>query len=604
MPGLVVPAAAGALNIAAGTAAYAALEIGVGLAFAVGGSVLGGAISSENTAQSFDLSRPDARPLKRFIYGHTLAVGTPAPIRVRGSQIIGCWILNSRPSAMTNLKVFLDKREVEYSGDPFDFSGAGGVANTDPFAGHVQFWIGAGGQVAPPTYITDNWPWGSGSDDELFKTTDGWQGRTVIWAVIDAGDADERRERWPSGEPLVEVEADFSYLYDPREIAHDPDDSDTWAYSANHSLIVLDALMQNPIRPYTAENLIISQFEDAADIADQAVALKAGGTEARYTVGGTVIWSGEEIWRLIEPLYAAGAARVINVGGRRGIAPGAYEAPSYTLTDFLGAPPKVIGSLDSDLPTRLVTTYRNPERLFEAADLEPYDIPGAQDADGGVPRVRNLDLTYAGSPTQAMRVQQIEGALARQQRSIELVAPPNAADLVGGATLTSSIAAPWDRIDGVYRVESINPAVAPLGEDGGVALRCPMVARLHSASVYDWNAASDEQDIEEVSFNEATDGVTETYLPPTLIDLYEDPTQPGRIVWSYETPNEPTIQRLVVQVFTGSYQAFNFSATPNVTYGGEYTLASGATANFVANVTGPNGSESPIIQNQITASTY
>ena len=598
MPALIAPV----LGIAQGAVGYALLQIGASLLLSTAASALLSGGRDQRSDSNFDLSLPTELPAYRFVYGHTLAVGTPAPIRVREDKIIGCWLLNSRPSEMANLKVFLDKREVTYTGDPFDFSGAGAAADTDPFLSHVTFWIGKGDQTTPPTEITTGWPYASGADEELFKTTDGWEGRTVLWAVLKAGNADERFDRWPNGAPLIEVEADYSLIWDPREGAQSLGDPATWTYSDNHALICLDALTQNPMKPYQSRNILIDQFEDAADVADELVDIMAGGTERRYTVAGTVIWADGELWQKIAPLFASGAARPTTIGGRRGIAPGQWEAPSYTLTDFEGATPEVIGTLPGDLPTQLVAEYRNPLRLFEPAELDPYDIPNAQTDDGGVPRTRNLDLKFAGSPTQAMRVQKIEGGLLRQQKQISLTAFSGAADLVAGATLTCNLAAPWNRVDGTYRVESINPVLSPLGEDGGVAMRCPMVARLHSADVYAWDETTDEQAIEVVQYNEGVDGVSETYLVPTLDAAAESGTTPGNIDAAYTTPNEPGMTHIEIWM-SGTLDPFDAgaalsiarkNAVPNVTYSATFSAGTGSTRYVFAKVTGPNGSESPL----------
>jgi hypothetical protein len=138
-------------------------------------------------ALKLDLSLPTEKPPYRFVYGRDLAVGTPAPIRVRDDVIIGCWILNSRPSALTNWTLYLDKREVATTGDPFDFTNGGGATGTTyPFIGStgtevLRFWFGRGDQTTVPYEIRTNYPWASGADEELFKTTDVWEGVTVMW---------------------------------------------------------------------------------------------------------------------------------------------------------------------------------------------------------------------------------------------------------------------------------------------------------------------------------------------------------------------------------------------------------------------------------------
>lgn len=508
MPQLIITAAASALGVASGTIAYAALEIGASLLLSAAAS----ALISSTTRQSQpdlkrDLSIPQEKPPYRFVYGRDLAVGTPAPVRVRGEYLAGCWILNSRPSALTNLQLYLDKRPVELEGDPFDFtSGGGATGTTFPFVGEdgttdvLWVWFGDGSQTTVPHKIRTEYPWATGADEELFKTTDTWKGRTVMWAIMRAGGDSDRQERWPSVPPLVEVLADWSKVWDPRDGAQDADDPDTWEYSANHALCVLDAMRQNPVRPYSLDNLLLSSFEDAADIADETVPLKAGGNEPRYTVTGTIVWQNTEIEDQLMPMFIAGAARPIRVGGRLGICPGAYLDSAYTITDFIGDGIEITGTQAGDTPNQLRTSYTSASRLGEDAELTPYDIPGALTADGGVPLVQDLDLRFAGSPTQAQRVQKIEGAMLRRQRRITAVAPPRAINLVAGANCTLDLPAPWDALNGVYRVESIHPAVDLAGE-AGVALRCPVTLVHWAPGIYAWDEDTDERTIVDEGFD-------------------------------------------------------------------------------------------------------
>lgn len=518
MPQLIVTAAASALGISAGTLAYAALEIGASLFLSAAASALVASSSRQSQPElKRDLSIPQEKPPYRFVYGRDLAVGTPAPVRVRGEYLVGCWLLNSRPSALTNLSLFLDKRPVTLTGDPFDFtSGGGATGTTFPFKGAdgttdvLWVWFGRGDQTTVPHKIRTEYPWAATTAEDLFKTTDTWKGRTVMWAIMRAGGDADRQERWPSVPPLVEVLADWSKVWDPRDNTQDPDDPATWDYSANQALCILDALRQNPVRPYSTGGLFMPSFEDAADICDELVPLKAGGNEPRYSVTGTVVWQNTEIEDQLGPLYAAGAARPIRVGGRLGICPGAYMDSVLTVTDMLEGGIEITGTQAGDIPNVLRTSYTSASRLGEDAELTAYSIPGALTADAGVPLVRDLDLRFAGSPTQAQRVQKIEGAMLRRQRRITFVAPPAAANLVAGSNFTLSLPAPWNAMNGAYRVERIHPAIDLVGE-GGVALRCPVTAVWWAPGIYAWDEDTDEVTIVDESF----DGSISAVLKPT-----------------------------------------------------------------------------------------
>ena len=454
------------------------------------------------TAQDYkrELSAPTTAPAYRFVYGETRATGTPVGTPVRGPLIWGCWILNSRPSYLPDFTLYLDERAVTLTGDAFDFEGSGSdyggaIASNAPFDNWAHCWIGRGDQTTPPRWFREQAPWAAGADEELWKATDGWQGRTVIWIAFNAGPNETRQERWPNTPPIVEVEGKFSLVWDPRDEEQDGDDPSTWTWSDNHALICLDAVRQHPVRAYQVGSLHLQSFIDGAETCDESVGLNAGGSEARYRAAGTMLFDTGEFEDHVLPLFASGAADIIRIGGKLGYAAGEYRAPTITVTDFLqGGIEETDLAPEDELTNTLRVTYLSPDRGYETADLQPWEIPGALTEDGGIPSVKDLPLSYCPSATQAMRVRKIAGGRLRRQGRLSGVLPPEAFDLVGGATVTIAAGhAAFADLDGVYEIESINPALDPLGQDGEVAMRLPVKLVRHSADIYDWDPATDEE---------------------------------------------------------------------------------------------------------------
>jgi len=168
--------------------------------------------------------------------------------------------LPTRPSDLGAPALYLDKREVTYTGDPFDFDGTpggggtggdfgGADANANPFDGHVRFWIGRGAQTAPPRQFLEDASWASGGDEDLWQATDAWEGRTVIWMRLEAGPNSSRQERWPATPPLVEVEGKWSLVWDPREPSQDPDDPSTWTWSSKGLALASAPPKSPPVPP-------------------------------------------------------------------------------------------------------------------------------------------------------------------------------------------------------------------------------------------------------------------------------------------------------------------------------------------------------------------
>ena len=475
------------------------------------------------------------------------------------------------------------------TGDAFDLSGAGATATDAPFAGFVNVWVSRGDHTDPPELFTDDAPYVEGTAEHLWKTTDAWKGQTMIWLRLDAGDSGSRQERWPSTPPLVEVEGQFSLICDPRNPAHDQDDPTTWEWSENHALCVRDALMQNPVRVYRPGQVHPSFDADGPDACDEIVALKSGGTEARYTCAGTVVWSDGEIEDQLNPMMISGAADFIRVGGKLGYAAGVYRAPTETLTYLLGDgfefPDMLPGS---ELVNQLRVSYLSSARGYETAELTPWAIPGAVDADGGVPALKTMDLPFCPSPTQAMRVRKITGLRLRRQERIQGgTLPPEAFDLVGGATATIALPAPYDALDGVYEIEDIHPGLDPIGESGEVAMRLPASLVKHSAVIYDWTPATDEEEVFNVAYDDERSGTADpgaiSVTTGDAVNLNTGGTIIPRIRFAFDpstssvTAYEPQFRETAGdyesggliggEVRDGSGQVFaHFAGTPGQTY--------------------------------------
>ena len=483
-------------GIAAGTLGFTALTAAIRIA---GSMLLSSAAQALMKPRQQDLLRelqlPNNLPPYRFVYGKCWAPGSPAPIRVKGDILYGCWILNSRPSAGP-FTVLLDKRPVTSSGDPYNFAGTGAAATNAPFTGLCKFWIGRGDQLGPPAQILSEAP-------ESFDATDAWRGRTVIWMRLDIGKNKTRQERWPSVPPEVMVEGKWSLVWDPRDETQDPDDAATWDWSANQALCTLDALRQNPLRRYSNRNLWIETFAWGADVADEAAPTKAGPTRPRYETNGVLVFSqGAEIEDQVQPLADAGAARFTRVGGQLGFVPACWREPVMTLSDILDDQPFQFTRYrpSSELVTAVTANYISPLRAYEDSSTPIFTLAGAQAEDGGEEKRGPYDLRFCTDHRQAQCVAKIMGMRSRMQRTISGVFPPAAFDLVSGSIVNIALPAPYTGRNGIYEVESTNPAIDLLGQEG-VALRCGLSLRETTAAVYTYDPATEEMDVSVEGFD-------------------------------------------------------------------------------------------------------
>lgn len=456
-------------------------------------------------------------PGKRYVYGRTRMTATPVPWRVKGGLLMGCLLFNSRPSEGGNVRITIDGRRCEFVNrgdktpltDPndwdelYDFTSPGQLVRImekfpDWDEDEEQFfcWLGLGDQTSPPNRVL------SAFSADL-EATDGWQGQTVLWVIMSAGGSVEKRpKRWPNPEPQVEVEMDWSKVWDPTDPAQDADDPETWTYSDNQGRCLLDAVRQNPVRAYDTNQLLLETFIEGVTLADEQVLryhdTQAAGSnvyEPRYRVAGVIDWSKGELLDLIQPLANAGAGQLAVVGGRLSYVPGAYQAPVYEMTDILqedGIEFQRLGSR-RDVPHALKGTWTSEEREYETSELAPWPVPGGSTR---IDDVEDLPLPMIPSGTQCQRVTSIEAQRRAAQKELKCTLPPSAAKLIPGSTLVGILPAPFTRLNGGWQVQEAKPGVwLGDGEDGQLAFRVPVALREEKSSIYAWTPATDERQL-------------------------------------------------------------------------------------------------------------
>lgn len=479
-------------------AAYAALNVvaQIGIQLAASAALSAASVAFQDVpktpALKRELGRPNSLPPVRHVYGRYRVYGSPAPFRVRGNRLYGCLILNSRPSSGGLIQVAVDKRPITPLGDPLNFNGPGAVATTGRLADHFRYWIGLGDQTSPPAQILAEVP-------DIFLPTDAWRGRTVIWVKCNAGSSKEAAKRWRRVPPEIEVEMDWSRVWDPRDPAQIWSDPTTWRYSTNAVLLTLDALMRNPIASYRLRHIDLQSWIDAANIADEPVPLLDGGTEARYRASGFIDWSSGELEQLIEPLILASAGGVTRIGGKLAAIPGAWQPPEVTVTGAEDDEELVVEEigLGDDTYTGVRTTYINTARDWKPADAGVYRVPGAQEMDGGVEKIRTVDLAWVTSPTQAQRIGKILALEGRMRRQISGMLSSDAFQAVAGGAVQLAWPAPFNRLNGAYKVEALEPQI-DFAEGGGAGLRCAATLRATAASIYEWTPAVDQRPVLDV----------------------------------------------------------------------------------------------------------
>ncbi|MFV0301439.1 MAG: phage tail protein [Paracoccus sp. (in: a-proteobacteria)] len=505
--------AASVFGLAAGSPAFAVVAGVVSMASSIGLSMGAQKLLMKKSKQEsvrMELPNPTSLPAYRFVYGKTWAPGSPAGWVVKGKILYICWLLNSRPSAGP-FTVMLDKRIVEKSGNEFDFSGDGAIGTNHPFSAssvgsggraYATYWIGRGDQTGAPAMIVSE-------TGGYFTAADGWRGCTVLWARLHCGQEEDWHFRWPMRPPKLNVDGNWSLVYDPR-------DNQT-KFSRNHALIVLDALRSNPVRPYGDDYLRLDTFEWGADVSGQAVAVKAGGTIPRYRCDGILTFTdGTEVEDQLQPLLAAGAARFVRIGGKLAFVP-AVDRPSVkTISDITdGQPLDLVRWRSSDeVYTEVIARFPAPDRAYESAETPVHVIPGAQAEDGGLPKRLPVDLDFVSDYRQAQRVAKIMAMRSRMQRQVSAELFPDCFDLVAGSVAALDLPAPYSGWNGNYEVASIEPA-AGLNDDESITIRLPAVLTETSSEIHAWDHVTEEQDMLPGNFS----GQLDQIQPPSTISI-------------------------------------------------------------------------------------
>lgn len=445
----------------------------------------------QSTRQS--IAQQTELPFKRHVRGRCFATGTPLPGVANGGFYYVAYLLNSRES-QGNIEIYLDNRVVQFSGDPYDFSGDGAEAINGNFDGHVSYWISRGDETSPPDVFTAEALYHETDNPLGYKATDAGQGCTIVWMKLKRGGDGSFQERWPSY-PYVNLTAlgEWSKVWDPRDVSQTSTDTSTHTFSRNAALHALDLVMQNPFRTITEESVDLSVWIAAADACDDPIALKSGGSEPRYQVGGTTLFDGSELAQLAKPILNASASTLVYSSGVLGIVPGVAKNAVKTITDVINLPTISTIAAPEDQYDEVQVQYYPLDRDGEPASLIPWSIPGV--VPDGLPRVLTMDLGMVGSATQAMRLRKIAGLKTTYVKKMTaLTLWPDEFDLLLGSWANFDLG--FTQMTGAFEITQFAPMESPAGDEGGMALRITASATETSDLIYAWDGATEEEDVD------------------------------------------------------------------------------------------------------------
>jgi hypothetical protein len=224
-------------------------------------------------------------------------------------------------------------------------------------------------------------------------------------------------------------------------------------------------------------------WEAAADVCDESVTLKAGGTEARYRCGGVYRHDSDPA-DVIRALLATCDGRMTEAGdGSLTVVAGKYSAPNVTLTDdhILG----YAGTRyrpDEQAINEFIGRYVSPAHKYEELTTDPWRDEDAITAQGAT-RTQEVPLQWVQSHGQARRL---------------LKRLAHRADAWSGTLVTNlyGLQCYNERYVAVQlsEVPSLNDAVVEiLGFRMNLsAMTCELSVVVIDSSIDDWTASSEE----------------------------------------------------------------------------------------------------------------
>ncbi|WP_374764257.1 phage tail protein [Yunchengibacter salinarum] len=288
------------------------------------------------------------------------------------------------------------------------------------------------------------------------------------------------------------VEVRGKPVYDPRADGSQPggsgsqrlDDPDSWAYSTNPALCILDFLKDGRLgNPVPVDEIHMASVITAANVCDEWVPTREGGQIRRYSLGG-VVDSGRSKYDQTKALLTAMGGRMMWLGGQVHL----FAAAPVPLGFHLDEQSVVSLAFDTlpeaDARFNLVRgTYVDPDEGFEAQDYPAAEDTAARAGEGDRPLALNLPFTQ--DHRIAQRLARI--ALMESRQSVaELTAMPAAAALAP----MDGVALSWANFGLVGEGFRIVDQTLESGEQG---MRVSLGLRREDPAIYHWDPGMDER---------------------------------------------------------------------------------------------------------------
>lgn len=216
-------------------------------------------------------------------------------------------------------------------------------------------------------------------------------------------------KRYPNGLPVVTVVATLSPVFDWRDVSQSISDPTTWELSYNPIVCLADYLCNpdsgGPELDFdTVITPLLSLWTAAADVCDESVTLKAGGTVAKYTVGGTYAKNTTPSTVVAQLLQCCDGWLATDGDGALAVYAGKYYIPTVTFDD-----PMIVGYTlqryveDEVAVNNIILSFVDPAHEYSETQTDPWIDQDDIDA-RGEQRDRPLSLQWTQNNSTARRL--------------------------------------------------------------------------------------------------------------------------------------------------------------------------------------------------------
>lgn len=236
-----------------------------------------------------------------------------------------------------------------------------------------------------------------------------------------------------------------------------------------------------------ATSLPYDHWTAAANASEEAVNLKAGGSEDRYSLNGLVEVDTDHV-DVIREMLGTMAGTPVESGGVFKFHPGVSRAPVLAFTDDALVDEEDVTFIPRQSSAALVNAvfgeFHDPEQLYEQSALPARLSPSDEIEDGGERYEESYAFPFVTSGTQGQRLMEIYRRDARHQRRVSLTLKAAFCTLEVGDWVEWT-SARYGFEEFLFRVTQTT-----ISPDGPITLELKEV----SESIYAWTPATDELD--------------------------------------------------------------------------------------------------------------